>query len=303
MKNLQITNNFKWFIIPTVLILVIGVVFFAIQGMNLGIDFTGGTMYTIEMNGAYNISDIEAIVDKNVDVGFRVSASGDTGVMIQLQDANADANEMNEVREKLNDELKAAYPDMSEPTVERVGAVAGAEMVRNALLALAIACLGMLIYITIRFEFWSSIAALIGLLHDVCMMICFVIIFRIQVNSSFIAAVLTIVGYSINNTIVVFDRVRDNRKRFGKSMSRGEIVDKSVRETLTRSINTAFTTLLTVGMLCILGVTSIREFTLPIIVGLICGTYSSVLLVGPLWVLMQKRSDKSAKPAKKAKKN
>ena len=141
----------------------------------------------------------------------------------------------------------------------------------------------MLIYISFRFEFLSGVAAVIALIHDMGMMICVVCILNIQVNSSFVAAVLTIMGYSINNTIVVFDRIRDNNRRFGSALTRREVVDKSVRETLTRSINTSLTTLLTILCVYILGVTSIREFSLPIIVGLLFGTYSSVLLSGPFW--------------------
>jgi len=302
MKNFAISKNLKFFALLPAVILVVGIIFFAMHGMNLGIDFTGGTMFTIELNTAYQASDIEAIVDKHVDVGFRVTVSDETAVLIQLQDSNEDANVMNQVRQDLEADLRAAYPEMSEPTVERVGAVAGSEMVRSAIYALLIACVGMLIYITIRFEFWSGVAALVGLLHDVLMMNCLVVILNIQVNSSFIAAVLTIVGYSITNTIVVFDRVRENRRRFGRTMDRMEMADRSIKETLTRSINTAITTLITIGVLCIMGVTSIQEFTLPIIGGLICGTYSSIFLVAPFWAICQPHGEKlKGKAPRKAK--
>ena len=161
----------------------------------------------------------------------------------------------------------------------------------------------MLIYIAIRFSPLSGAAALFALVHDILIMCAFMVFFRFafQVNSSFIAAILTIVGYSINNTIIIFDRIRENRKRPGMSqMPMMDVVEVSVSSTLARTINTTLTTLITLVCLFIFGVSSIREFAFPLIIGMLAGTYSSVLLSGQMWAmwdekLAAKRAAKSVK--------
>lgn len=148
----------------------------------------------------------------------------------------------------------------------------------------------MLVYIALRFDFASGLAAVIGLLHDVLIMIAFMVILRsvIQMNSSFIAAMLTIVGYSINNTIVIFDRIRENNKKPAYAgMMREEVVSISVRESLGRTINTTLTTLVTIVTLYILGVDTIREFSLPIIVGILAGAYSANMINGYVWAALE----------------
>ena len=171
--------------------------------------------------------------------------------------------------------------------VDNVDATVGDELRAQALTATLIAAALMLIYIAIRFEFRTGVAAVICLLHDVLVMLTVYLVLRIPVNSNFIAAILTIVGYSINNTIVVFDRVRENYNK-NKRGDLAELVNTSIKQTLGRSINTTITTLLPVVMLFIVGVPSIRQFTIPLMVGLLAGTYSSVLLAGPIWVGLKK---------------
>ena len=140
--------------------------------------------------------------------------------------------------------------------------------------------------------------ALIGIVHDVLIMFVFTILFRIQINTPFIAALLTIVGYSINNTIIIFDRIRSNRQKMSGDVSLNEIVNTSIRETLNRSVNTTITTLIALVVLFVLGVESIKTFTLPIIIGVIAGFFSSVFIAGPLWVLMTKNKKDKAKAVK-----
>ena len=169
-----------------------------------------------------------------------------------------------------------------------------------------IASVLMLAYIAIRFDLNSGIAAVLGLVHDVLMMLSFMVLLRsvVQMNSSFIAAMLTIVGYSINNTIVIFDRIRENAKRLSPDMPRVDVVNRSVQECLGRTINTTLTTLITIVLLYILGVDSIREFALPIIVGLLSGVYSANMINGYVWAALEElriahKSQKKLK-AKKA---
>jgi len=285
-RAFAVTKFGRWFALLPVVIILIGVITGFTGGFNIGIDFAGGTLYTVELNESYETQDVvdivrQTVTDTKMDV--RVSVSEETQAVIQIQNKNNSGNEYEAQIREIEANLKAKYPDMEVVSEDRVGATAGAELIRNAVMAIAIACVLILIYITFRFEFLSGLAAVIMLIHDIGMMLCVVCILNIQINSSFVAAVLTIVGYSINNTIIVFDRIRDNRRRFSATLTRREIVDKSIRETLNRSVNTSLTTFITILCVYILGVTSIREFSLPIIVGLLFGTYSSVLLAGPFW--------------------
>ena len=219
----------------------------------------------------------------------------DLRVLVKLDD------EATQVRALLEKEMVAKYPNFRFVSVDHVSAIAGRDLLSNAVKALLIAFACMLVYIAIRFDVFSGLAALFGLLHDVLIMCSFMVFFRgfFQVNSSFIAAVLTIVGYSINNTIIIFDRIRETAKKPGWSQkSRREVVEVSVSNTLSRTINTSLTTLITLVTLYIFGVESIREFAFPLIVGMLAGTYSSVLLSGQVWAMWVERRE-----ARKAAKN
>ena len=182
--------------------------------------------------------------------------------------------------------------------VSYVGPVAGATLIKNAVTSVLIAAALMLMYIAWRFDFHSGLAAVLALLHDVAVMLAFMVILRdwIEMNSSFIAAALTIVGYSINDTIVIFDRIRENVK-LKPELTRVELVNLSVRESLGRTIMTSITTLVTILALYILGVAAIKEFALPIIVGVIAGTWSSNLISGYLWAWLEEKFPRKEKQA------
>ncbi len=170
-----------------------------------------------------------------------------------------------------------------------VGATVSTELIFNAVLAVVLALVFMLCYIGLRFQLSSGLACIIALLHDIIIMFSFMAICRIEINSTFIAALITILGYSINNSIIVFDRVRENKKSiFNQSMSAEEIANKSIKETLMRSINTTITTLIMIVMVAILGVPDIQIFALPIIIGLIAGTFSSICIAPSFWALFQR---------------
>lgn len=167
------------------------------------------------------------------------------------------------------------------------------EILKTTLLAISVGLLLMLVYIVIRFELLSGIAAVAALAHDILMMVCFMGIFHIEINSTFIAALITVLGYSINNTIIIFDRVRENMALYrGKKGANGKLIkppyiaNKSVQDTIWRSINTTITTLITIALVAIIGVDSIRIFALPIIFGLMAGTYSSIFLAPTIWAML-----------------
>ena len=201
--------------------------------------------------------------------------------------------------------LSEKYPDIRYVDLSRVGAVAGRDLINNAIKSVLVASVLMLLYIAIRFDFFSGLAAIIGLLHDVLIMLSVSVILRgfMRVETTYIAALLTIVGYSINNTIIIFDRIRENsHKPQLRSLKRDKIVDLSVKESLSRTLNTTATTLITVVVLYIFGVDSIKLFALPLIIGIVAGTYSANLINGYVWATLKDAYDmrKKAKTRVKA---
>ena len=253
-------------------------------GINYGIDFAGGLNIQYDMGAAFSQADVEtALRDQGV-TQFTISSSGAEGHVLQIRVPTLSGDEeIQNLQNGLEAELSQIYPDMDTET-------ATARLVRNAVISVLLASALMLVYIALRFDFASGLAAVIGLLHDVLIMIAFMVLLRsvIQMNSSFIAAMLTIVGYSINNTIVIFDRIRENNKKPAYAgMKREEVVSISVRESLGRTINTTLTTLVTIVTLYILGVDTIREFSLPIIVGILAGAYSANMINGYVWAALE----------------
>ena len=216
-------------------------------------------------------------------------------ILIDMDDVTS------QVRAQLEREMTAKYPNFRFVSIDHVSAIAGHDLLSNAIKALLIAFVCMLIYIAIRFSPLSGAAALFALMHDILIMCSFMVFFRkfFQVNSPFIAAILTIVGYSINNTIIIFDRIRETRAKPGYTqVDMMDVVEVSVASTLSRTINTTLTTLFTLVCLYIFGVSSIKEFAFPLLVGMLAGTYSSVLLSGQVWAMWDKKLN--ANKAKKA---
>ena len=268
------------------------------HGINLGIDFEGGLSMQYDVKTAVNKAVIETALDK-MDVGsyvVTVQGAKDNEINVRIKDVAKD--DIQNVQATFENEIKTEYPEaVSIGDVSYVGPVAGATLVRNAVVSVLLASLLMLIYIAIRFDLNSGLSAVFGLIHDVLIMLSFMVIFRsfIQMNSSFIAAALTIVGYSINNTIVIFDRIRENAKKM-PNVAREEVTNISIKESLGRTICTTVTTLITIVALCILGVASIREFALPIIVGILSGVYSANMINGYVWAFLEeKRRSRKAK--------
>ena len=275
-------------------------------GINYGLDFAGGLNITYNMNAAFEQSDVEAALQAQGISKYTISTSGEGGQTMQVRIAELSGeDEIQKLQSALETALLAKYPDMDteHATASYVGPVAGATLVKNAIISVVLAAALMLIYIAIRFDFSSGMAAVFGLLHDVLIMLSFMVLLRgvIQMNSSFIAAMLTIVGYSINNTIVIFDRIRENHKKPAyAALARDEVVNISIKESLGRTINTTLTTLITIVSLYVLGVDSIREFSLPIIVGIVSGVYSANMINGYVWAFLEEKR-KDAKTAKKLK--
>lgn len=299
MKQFKYTQKSKFFALVSLVLIIAGVIGLLINGgLSYGIDFTGGTNIQVDMQGAeFSTDDIEAVVSEAIggaDVQAQLLDGGKSvtikTVELSTYAENGEESEVDSVFSALEDKYNITIP-ASERNVTTIGEATSKKILTDSMYAIIIAVALMLLYITVRFEFLSGVSAVVGLIHNIVIMIGFYALFKIPVNNSFVAAVLTIVGYSINNTIVIFDRVRENVRK-NKNASYEEIADTSIKQSLNRTINSSITTLLTIGMLYILGVNSIREFALPIIVGIIAGTYASIFLCAPLWVKMKEAAAK-----------
>lgn len=194
--------------------------------------------------------------------------------------------------EGTEENAEAVQPNVVKKSEDVVSPSTGQDLARSALWMSLLAAIAILIYVSFRFEFISGVTAVVALAHDVVILLGIYSLFGLNVNISYIAAVLTVLGYSINNTIVIFDRIRENT-RHAKKESYSEIANKSVWQTMNRSINTTITTLLTIGLVYILGVPSIQEFSLPIIIGILIGAYSSIFVSGTIWAMWRDSAVKS----------
>ena len=269
-----------WFGI-SLAIIALGLVFMVMRGFNWGIDFTGGNMLHFDIHQTYELSEARNVLEK-LDIDFEAKKAGDTGQELIIKTVDLSK----EMQDEILDALKQKWPDTKLVRAETIDAIIGKELQKQAVIALIIANIGMLIYITFRFEFNSALAAVLALLHDVLIVLSFYAIFYIPVDSTIIAVILTIVGYSINDTIVIFDRVRENLKNMRK-VPFEEVANFSISQTITRSVNTSLTTLLTITALFLLGGETIKDFTLALIVGISAGTYSSIFIASPLWSMFR----------------
>ena len=290
--------NMKRFFKPAMLIS-LAIILLAIvlticgRGLNLGLDFAGGLSMPYDLGESASQPDVAALLGG----GYSVTIQGEGKNEALVRVKSVGAEDIQDVQAAVTKTLQSAYPHAA-PTgdVSYVGPVAGATLVKNAVTSVLIASVLMLVYIAFRFDFHSGVAAVLALLHDVAIMLAFMVILRdlIELNSSFIAAALTIVGYSINDTIVVFDRIRENAK-VKPELPKAELVSLSVRECLGRTIMTSVTTLVTILALYILGVPAIKEFALPIIVGVLAGTWSSNLISGYIWAWLEEKFPRKEK--------
>lgn len=289
------TKNFlkykKVYIGLSLCIICLGGVLFGTKGFNYSVEFQGGKAITVEFDKEYSINkfndeikpEIAKVIDSNDIIAQKDTDSN--SYTIKLQDV--EESKISEMKELLVNDYKAKEDSFQEtfisPTISN-------EMTHNAIVATVLATIAILLYIWFRFKNISyATSAIIALIHDILIVITFYLLSRISVGTTFIACILTIVGYSINATIVIFDRIRENSKLKDKKTSWETIINNSISETLTRTINTSLTTFITIFIIFIMGVPSLQEFTLPLMVGVVCGTYSSICLTGSLLYLFQKR--------------
>lgn len=268
-------------------LLLIGLIILAIFKLNLAIDFSSGSRIEVMSDSPLTTQKVQSAFEKlNIKTDDIVISGNKKEIGAARLVGVLSKDEISKLKSTFTTEFG------HEPSVSTVSSTVGKELAKNAIISLIIASIGIVIYVTVRFEMSMAIAAIASLLHDAFFMVAFFSITRLEVDINFIAAVLTIVGYSINDTIVTFDRMRENmhkKKRLKTPQDIADVVNISIRQTLTRSFNTVFTVLVTVVCLIFFGSESIRNFSIALFVGLMVGVYSSVFIAGALWYVMKVR--------------
>ncbi len=265
------------------LVLVLASLFLLLtRGLNLGIDFTGGNVIQFDFDKRPEISDVRNTVSEVVAREAMIQNFGEKGIIIRTNEDTETS------REAVVKAVRAKFTDAKVTGFEKVGPVVGGELRRQAIIGVTIALIAILIYITLRFQFRFAVVSVIPLVHDVIIALGFFSLTQFEISSSFIAALLTIVGYSLNNTIIILDRVREN---WGSLERDGiiNLVNKSLNQTLTRTINTTLTTLFPVIALCVWGGPVLMAFSYAMLVGIIAGTWSSMFVATGLLVEWQNK--------------
>ncbi len=288
MKNFSIVKNWKIFFAITIIGLMIGYGSMIFRGFNLGIDFTGGSIMDLKFEKAVQVAQVREVLGKH-NLG---------GAIIQLEsnDSSATSSQGVLIRTPViaDNDRTAVMQDMEKSLgkfdirrVENVGATIGGELIQQAAIAIFLSWVLMIIYITIRFQLNFALAAIIALIIDVSVTLSWFSLLQLEIDSTFVAALLTVVGYSVNGTIVIFDRIRENLKVHRRSETVTDMIDNSIKSTLTRTIYTTITTLFAIVAIFLFGGETIHNFSFAMLVGCCSGAYTSILLAGTIWLFLQ----------------
>ncbi|MGI6406746.1 MAG: protein translocase subunit SecF [Syntrophaceticus sp.] len=275
---MNIVKSRKYWYIIALLLISVGLLSVGIKGFNTGIDYTGGSLIELRFEQQVEISDVRAVLnDAGLPQDSRVQES--EGNVIMIRTSALSQEESGALLQGLEEEF-GSYDLLRN---ESVGPTVGKELRNKAILSLVIAFALMIVYISIRFELVSGLAAVSALIHDILITVGLVSVLGLEVNEAFIAALLTIVGYSVNATIVTFDRVRENMGKWKKGESLDEILHRSIMQTLTRTLNTVLTVVLVLAALLIFGGVTLKSFVAIMLIGVVAGCFSSIFLASPLW--------------------
>jgi preprotein translocase subunit SecF len=279
----------KLFFILSAAILLLGILSLLIQGLNLGVDFVSGSRVDISIGQEFELEEGKDVLEELGYANPNVRKAGNENELLVFRtDENLEVDKVNEIR----DRFREVYGDQVAVNEQTVDPIVGRELAKNALISVLIASVGIILYVTLRFEYRFAVAAVLALFHDALFVIGLFSVFRWEVDLVFVAAVLTIVGYSVNDTIVVFDRIRENveidqPKRWEDLK---ETVNRSLQQTLVRSLNTGLTVIFAAAALFAFGGESIRYFSLALLLGLIAGIYSSVFIASQVWITWKWKS-------------
>lgn len=287
-KTFAFMKHRKIYYVISVAIIAVGLVFSVARGLNYGIDFTGGTMIQVDLHRQVPIAEVEQSIEEyELDPSIIYSGEENTQVVIKTMEF-LDNDQRADVIDTMGEHFDISDEDVL--ASEQFGPSVGDELKWNAVKAVLIASVGMLIYIIFRFKSWKyGFSSIAGVVHDVLVVLAFYAVFGFTVNNPFIAAILTLVGYSINDTIVIFDRIREN-ERINKKSDLEDTIDSSINSTLNRTIMTSLTTLVVMIPLCIMVSSSIREFIIPLMIGIVVGCYSSIFVCSPLYYDLNRNS-------------
>ena len=301
MPKFDIAGHRKiWFLLSLVLIIP-GFICMGVRGFNFGIDFTGATIIDLRFAQPVTLTDVRSSLAKYGLDGSTIQLAGaESGVEssenVMIRTVDLEENQRKEVMASLTQDV-GSYTVLRE---EKVGATIGGELITNAVLALVISWALIILYVAYRFEWRFGVSAVLALIHDIIIVLAVFSLTQRQIDSSFIAALLTIVGYSINDTIVIFDRIRENLKlHFRRGGDVNELVNRSIYQTLTRSLYTVFTVLFTTFALYWFGGETTKDFAFALLVGFASGCYSSIFIASQLWIELRNRTERrpAAKPA------
>lgn len=295
MKTMNVTKNKVKFLIIPLLIIAAGIVMYFVNGgFNFDIEFMGGVRMQVDMEQSFDNEEVAAYLEEQLGISPVIVQSGSgTSATIKTQPID------DEQKDKIFSSLKEKYSLTADApmSVNSASASFGGEVQRKAFVYTLIAIICILIYIAFRFEWRSAVMAVVALALNILVMMAVYAISYTPLNTTFIAAMLTIIGYSINNTIVVFDRIRENMRGFkakkGETVS--QVVDRSIAESMGRTLNTTVTTLITIVLLYFIGVQSIKEFAFPLIIGILAGAYSSIFIASPFWASWKESELEAAK--------
>ena len=269
--NFDFMSHRRLALTVSLVLVIASIILLLTRGLNLGIDFTGGNVIQVEFENRPEINGVRSVISGVVAREAMIQNFGEKGIIIRT---NEDTEES---REAVIKALEKNFADMKVTGFEKVGPVVGGELRRQAIIGVSIALVAILIYITLRFQFKFAVVSVVPLVHDVIIALGFFSLTQLEIGSSFIAAILTIVGYSLNNTIIILDRIREN---WGTLSKEGivNLVNKSLNQTLARTINTTLTTLFPVIALCVWGGPVLMAFSYAMLVGMIAGTWSSMFV-------------------------
>ncbi|MBO8172620.1 MAG: protein translocase subunit SecF [Bacillaceae bacterium] len=287
-KNYNFVKHRKIYFIISAVMVVIGALSLSIMGLNLGVDFESGTRLDVYLGQAFSEADIAREMEQ-MGLSATVNTAGDQDDRAVIRFSETLSKE--KVAE-INSALQEKYGDQIDMQESKVSPTVSRELAKKAFYAVLLASVAIILYVTIRFEFRFAISAIVALMHDAFFVITMFALLRVEVDLPFIAAVLTIVGYSINDTIVIFDRIRENlrKAKVKRKEDLEDVVNTSIQETLTRSINTVITVLFTAVALYVLGGEGIKNFSLALVLGLIAGAYSSIFLASQIWLVWKGRA-------------
>ena len=288
MKNFSIVRNWKIFFAISIIFLMVGYGSMIFRGFNLGIDFTGGSIIDLKFEKAVQVAQVREVLGKH-DLG---------GAIIQLESSDTAATSAQGVlirtpviadndRTAVMQDLEKSLGKFDIRRVENVGATIGGELIQQAAIAIFLSWVLMVLYITIRFQLNFALAAIIALIIDVSVTLSWFSLLQLEIDSTFVAALLTVVGYSVNGTIVIFDRIRENLKVHRRSETVSDMIDNSIKSTLTRTIYTTITTLFAIVAIFLFGGETIHNFSFAMLVGCCSGAYTSILLAGTIWLFLQ----------------